>query len=79
MLTLFPLFPLFRYAQFANRSFALAQDDKVGFVDLQTLRYNKTACPGPLKVIAAQPAGNIHTFAAEEQAGYRFTFQGFGG
>lgn len=41
------------------------------------LRNNKTACPGPLKIITAQPSGNIHTFAAKKQPGYLLSFQCF--
>jgi len=44
---------------------------------LNSLGYYKTACPGPLEVIAAQPAGNIHAFAAVIQTGYFFYLEGF--
>ena len=33
--------------------------------------------PGPLEIVAAQPAGDIHHLADEIQAGYPFRFQGF--
>jgi len=51
---------------------------KRGIVSLQILCNNKSTGPGPLKIITAQPTGNIHALTAKKQAGDLFAFQGFG-
>jgi hypothetical protein len=34
-------------------------------IKLKVLRYHISTCPGPLKIISTQPAGNIHAFATK--------------